>query len=75
MSSYRMVQPEGEWALWLNTQRWRLTLPDIPPVTGSSSYRRIRMGMSRLEGQKLLAASVNPATGKTHIVFDLGGTL
>ena len=71
---YRDVYVRGDWVLWCSAL-WRLSLADIPAVTGSSSYRRIMMGESRLDGQKLEVAAINASTGATRLSFDLGATL
>lgn len=72
--TYRNVLVRGEWVFWISGL-WKLSLVDLPPTTGSSSRRRIQMGLARLEGQRLTGCEVNPHTGMTSMTFDLGGRL
>jgi hypothetical protein len=71
----RTVYPHGEHAIWIEVAYWKLTLPEILPVTQSSSYRRILMGTSRLNGQILTSVTVNPRNGFSCFTFDLGALL
>jgi hypothetical protein len=71
----RYVRPKGRWWLWVWLSHWKLSLVDGGPVTGASSEPRMDAGFSRLEGQALVSAEVDVATGRTRLTFDLGGVL
>jgi hypothetical protein len=71
----RRVRVRGEWWLWVYCCYWRLTFGDLELATGSSSLRRIEQATAQLEGQELVSAAVEPATGTTRFDFDLGCTL
>jgi hypothetical protein len=73
---YRDAVIRGELVMGIDPlARWRITFPDIEPVTGSSSFRRIGMAESRLDGQRFVSAVVNPATGTTRITLDTSTVL
>ena len=70
------VTVRGEWWLWVWCGRWSLSLKDSPTrITPSSSLRRKQEALRALDGQKLRQAIVNPRTGATVLVFDLGAQL
>ena len=73
--SQRQVRVRGQWWLWIFCAYWRLSLLNMPPVTGSSSGKHINEAIARLDGQKLTLVDVNSLTGATRFGFDLGGTL
>ncbi len=77
MRIYRWVRVEGEWELWVGPAFWKLYgfRDDLPVVRGSSSYRRIQMGLARLDGQKLVRAVIDPRSALTRFEFDLGVVL
>jgi hypothetical protein len=72
---YRGVWVVGDWSLRIEDAYWKLTLRDIPAVTGSSPWQRIEMGLARLDGQELTSVVVNPNSAATRLTFDLGGVL
>ncbi len=72
---YRRVTPRGEWFFWVLMGYWRLSIKDFDEVSGAASYKRKRMALARLDGQKLINVSVNPETSATKLSFDLGAVL
>jgi hypothetical protein len=75
VASRRNVTIRGEWWLWIYCSYWRLTSDERRLATGSSSARQIERAIKELDGQKLVSAVVNPETGATRFVFDLGCVL
>lgn len=75
MASRRNVTVRGEWWLWIYCSYWSLTSDDGRLATSSSSARQIERAIQQLDGQKLVSAVVNPETGATQFVFDLGCVL
>ena len=75
MASRRRVTVGGEWWLWIYCCYWRLTSDNLDLATGSSSFRRIEKATAQLAGQKLVSVAIEPATGATRFVFDLGCVL
>jgi hypothetical protein len=73
--AYRMVKSRGRWWLWIFCAYWKLTLPDIAPVTGATPEHRIRRALARLNGQRLTAVEVKLKTSATRFTFDLGAIL
>jgi hypothetical protein len=71
----RGVTLHGDWLFWVLSAYWKLSINDFGDVTGASTYRRKKMALARLEGQKLTYASVNPSTCATQLDFDLGARL
>ena len=72
MAARRQVTVRGEWWLWVYLCYWRLTSDGLELATGSSSIRRIERATAQLEGQALVSVDVEPETGATRFVFDLG---
>jgi hypothetical protein len=75
MASYRDVIARGDWFLLIWFGRWRLTLTDSPPVTNSSSYRRINQSLTTLNGQRFVGGTISKSDGATAFYFDLGAQL
>lgn len=75
MASRRNVTVRGEWWLWIYCSYWRLTSDNRRLATGSSSARQIEWAIQQLDGQKLVSTVVNPESGATRFVFDLGCVL
>jgi hypothetical protein len=75
ISTGRRVTVRGQWWLWIYHCYWRLSGNDLPAVTDSSSLRRIERATKHLDGQKLVSVAVEPDTGATRFVFDLGSIL
>jgi hypothetical protein len=75
MAARRRVTVRGEWWLWIYLCYWRLTSDNLEMGTGSSSLRRIKRATSQLAGQALVSVDVEPETGATRFVFDLGCVL
>jgi hypothetical protein len=71
----RQVTLHGEWLLWILSGYWKLSIKDFGEVTSASPYKRKRMALARLEGQKLIHARVNSNTSATCLDFDLGAKL
>ena len=75
IASRRCVTVRGEYWLWIYCCYWRLTAGELQLATGSSSFRRIERATAQLSGQKLASVAVEPETGATRFVFDLGCAL
>lgn len=75
VASRRNVTVRGKWWLWIYCSYWRLSSDQRRLATGSSSARQIERAIQQLDGQKLVSAVVNPETGVTRFVFDLGCVL
>ena len=73
--SYRLVTIKGAWWLWVYMAYWHISLRGAPAASTSSPLRRKKKAFARLDGQKLVAATVRPKTGATVLEFDLGGRL
>jgi hypothetical protein len=74
--SYRNVTVNGEWWFWCWTAEWELRLADDPrPITATSIPMRRMRSLRFLDGQRLLAAGVDPDNGITELLFDLGAAL
>lgn len=54
---------------------WRIAQDDLVVATSSASSRRIELAWKQLEGQMLVSVNIQPETGATNFVFDLGGVL
>jgi hypothetical protein len=74
-ASYRQVRVRGKWWLWILCARWKLTISRSLFATGSSSQRKRKLAMARLDGQRLTMITIEPLTGATEFGFDLGATL
>jgi len=75
MAARRCVTVRGEWWLWIYCSFWRLSTNSTLLATSSSSSRRIERALKQLDGEALEAVTVNPATGATKFIFDLGCAL
>jgi hypothetical protein len=75
LASYRTVSLRGEWWLWVWVGRWHVELRDAPPVTASSSRRRIGQSLAFLDGQRLVDVAIRSTDGATTLRFDLGGAV
>lgn len=75
MFKLRGVSLNGEWLFWILSGYWKLSVKDFGAVTSASTYKRKKMALARLEGQKLTYASVNSDTSATQLDFDLGARL
>jgi hypothetical protein len=61
--------------LWIQVARWTISLGDGLRVTSSDSKKKREIACARLTGEKVIAVTVEPNSGKTHFAFDLGGSL
>jgi hypothetical protein len=75
LMSYRTVIVRGEWWLWVWLGRWQVRLHDAPPVSTSSSRRRICQSLCFLDGQRLVDVAIRSTDGTTTLGFDLGGVV
>jgi hypothetical protein len=71
--SSRRITVKGKWWLWVFCSYWKITFPNHPGASSSSSYRQKRIAMAKLDGQRLCSVQINPQTGATQFDFDLGG--
>jgi hypothetical protein len=72
--SRRRVNVRGQWWLWIQAWRWKLSAFS-ESATPYSSRQRIENAMACLDGQKLTGFEVAERTGITRFTFDLGGVL
>jgi hypothetical protein len=75
MARHRGITVKGKWWLWIFCAYWKLMIKNSTTVTSSSSFRKKRLAMALLDGQKLTGIKVNPVTGTTDFTFDLGARL
>jgi hypothetical protein len=71
----RNVRPIGEWTLWIYFCNWRCFARGKIIAHSESIDKRIAAAAYELNGQRLLAVSVDPDTGTSSFVFDLGARL
>lgn len=71
----RHVTVKGKWWLWIYCAYWKLSFEGVRAATGASSFKQIQIALARLNGQMLKQVEINPQTGATRFVFDLGGLL
>lgn len=71
----RHVTVKGKWWLWIFCAYWKLSFDGERAASGTSSFRQIQIGLAKLSGQILKQVEINPQTGATRFVFDLGGLL
>ncbi len=74
-SARRLVAVSGYWELWVFLSHWRIVQSGGCLATGSSSFRKKRMAMATLEGQRLTEIRIKPETGATRFAFDLDTVL
>ena len=75
-ASYRIVTVRGAWWLWAWCGHWWLRLADDEETfTATTSKRKQQEALRLLDGQRLIAAGVDPADGATELLFDCGGAL
>ncbi len=71
----RTVTPRGEWHLWIYCCNWRCIAQGIEIARSDSADAEIAAAATELDGQRLLAVSVEPLEGRSTFKFDLGGLL
>ena len=71
----RKVTPRGEWHLWINCCNWRCTANGMEIAHSDSADADIAAAAAELDGQRLLAVTVEPHRGRSTFAFDLGGLL
>lgn len=71
----RIVALRAEYWLWVYTARWKVTLADGRSVSLRSAARARDAVLNTLKGEKVVSVSVEPNTGATRLMFDLGGLL
>ena len=72
LAARRSARLRGQWWLWMFCSYWRLSSHGTDSVTGSCSNSKIQRALVQLSGQKLVSATIKPATGATRFAFDLG---
>jgi hypothetical protein len=75
LAASRRVTVHGQWWLLMNSCYWRLSSHFDPPVTSSTSFRKMERPAKFLDGQKLVSVTLHPETGATRFTFDLGCVL
>ncbi len=76
----KYTRVKGEWFLWVYNSYWKLVVSDISgrqrlSAVSSSSDKKKTEVCELLCGQKLVHIEINSKTGKTKLLFDLGGEL
>lgn len=71
----RHVSVTGQWHLWVYLAYWRIVRSGVCLASKSWSWRKMRAGLLDLQGQRLIAASVNRESGATRFEFDLDTVL
>lgn len=71
----RLVYPRGKWWLWVYLADWQVDAEGRKIATNTSAFKKRTLAANQLNGQKLLAVEITPATGATRFTFDLGGVL
>lgn len=75
LSSRRKITVQGKWWLWIFCAYWKLSFDGVRAATGASSFKQIQIAPAGLSGQILKQVEINPRTGATCFIFDLGGLL
>jgi len=71
----RSVYVQGEWHLWIYCCHWKVIQDEEQLAWSEDTNELISHAADSLNGQKLLAVNVDPATGRSVFTFDLGGSL
>ena len=71
----RRVAPHGEWHLWIYCCNWRCIANGVEIARSDATDVDIAAAAAELDGQRLLAANVDPLLGRSTFTFDLGGLL
>ena len=75
LAARRLATVRAEYWLWVYVAHWRITLRDGRTATQSSASRAKDAVCANLEGEKVNKVEINPVTGRTRFIFDLGSTL
>ena len=73
--SHRVVYPRGEWHLWIFCCGWNMVQEGDYLAKWESTKECIAEACFRLNGQALSTFTCQPAKGRSHFSFDLGGKL
>jgi hypothetical protein len=65
----------GEWRLWIYCCHWRALQDGAQLAWSEDADEAIERSAARLNGQRLMAVSVDPMEGRSTFTFDLGGAL
>lgn len=71
----RSAYVQGFWHLWIYCCHWRVFQDGAELAWSEDSNETIRRATATLNGQKLLAVSVDAVQGGSTFTFDLGGSL
>lgn len=71
----RHAYVQGRWTIWIYCCEWRFFADGEAIAWSEDSREDIARATGMMDGQKLTRISVNPASGKSSFVFDLGGLL
>ena len=75
LAARRLATVRAEYWLWIYLARWKIKLADGRSATQSSSSRLKDLVCAGLEGEKVKEVEVDPVTGRTRFIFDLGSAL
>lgn len=65
----------GRWHLWIYCCHWRATQDGVQLAWSEDSSELMGRAATQMNGQKLLAVTVEPAQGRSTFTFELGGSL
>lgn len=71
----RSAYVRGDWHLWIYCCAWSLHYENRRLAHSESAKKRIEQSLHLLNGQALVAVSVEPSNARTLFTFDLGCTL
>jgi hypothetical protein len=75
IAARRIVKPVGEWHLFVFCCHWRVTASGEPVADDESAHDQIEAAARVLDGQKLVAVTLNADSRATTFSFDLGSVL
>lgn len=61
--------------LWIRSAHWTITVGNGCRANWSTSARKRGIAFSMLQGEKVTGVIIEPNTGRTTFLFDLGGVL
>lgn len=75
MAGRRRVKPVGEWNLFIFCCHWHVTLFSEALAHDESTQEQIDVTAHAMDGQKLIAITLDAATRAATFSFDLGGIM
>ncbi|TGD94984.1 hypothetical protein [Methylobacterium nonmethylotrophicum] len=75
LAARRVVKPVGEWNLFVFCCQWHVTAAGEILATDDSPAAQIEAAAHEMDGQKLIAFTLDAASRQAAFSFDLGATL